>query len=141
MRDFASFVERPEQRSTLVLVDRLDIAEDGDLVLVRIEGSHFLWKMVRRIVGVLVEVGRGALKPTDAAAFLTESSAVPARLTAPSSGLFLARVYYNGDARDAACRAATPLGTFKQTQSLKLKTQKDCEPRSRRALLRTTFEF
>ena len=28
-----------------------------------IQGSHFLWKMVRRMVGVLVEVGRGALPP------------------------------------------------------------------------------
>ena len=49
--------------STLVLVDRLDIVEDGDLVLIGIEGSHFLWKMVRRMVGVLVEVGRGAMPP------------------------------------------------------------------------------
>ncbi len=54
------------RRSTLVLVDRLDIVEDGDLVLVAIEGSHFLWKMVRRVVGVLAEVGRGGLAPGDA---------------------------------------------------------------------------
>ena len=56
-------------RSTLVLVDRLDLVEDGDLLLVGIEGSHFLWKMVRRMVGVLVEIGRGGLKPA-AAGFL-----------------------------------------------------------------------
>ena len=41
--------------------DRLEVADDSELVLLRIEGSHFLWKMVRRIVGVLVEVGRGNL--------------------------------------------------------------------------------
>lgn len=83
-------------RSTLVLIDRLDIAEEGDLVLIRIEGSHFLWKMVRRLVGVLVEVGRGQLEAADAARYLapSASSAVPARLTAPPSGLFLARVDY-----------------------------------------------
>ena len=60
--------------STLVLLERLDIAEDGDLVLVGIEGSHFLWKMVRRIVGVLVEIGRGGLEPEAAAEFLTTGS-------------------------------------------------------------------
>ena len=65
-------------------------------MLVGIEGSHFLWKMVRRIVGVLVEIGRGGLEPAAAAAFLAESSAAPARLTAPPSGLFLERVYYTG---------------------------------------------
>jgi tRNA pseudouridine38-40 synthase len=124
MRDFRSFAAADARddedtpsavapatrdKSTLVLVDRLDIVEDGDLVLVAVEGSHFLWKMVRRMVGVLVEVGRGALEPGAVAAFLAEGSAAPARLTAPPSGLFLERVYYKGDARGAPPRAVTPL--------------------------------
>jgi tRNA pseudouridine38-40 synthase len=113
MRDFQSFAASPEdatvEPSTVVLVDRLDIVEDGDLILVSIEGSHFLWKMVRRIVGVLVEIGRGGLDPAAAATFLAESSTAPARLTAPPSGLFLERVYYKGDARGAAVRALIPL--------------------------------
>ena len=95
--------------STFVFVDRLDIAEEGDLMLVAIEGSHFLWKMVRRIVGVLVEIGRGGLEPAAAARFLAESSAAPAGLTAPSSGLFLERVYYQDDPRTVATAAVTPL--------------------------------
>ena len=122
MRDFQSFAHSIRPRagttsraddegdaSTLVLVERLDIVEADGLVLVGIEGSHFLWKMVRRMVGVLVEIGRGGLEPADAAKFLTESSSAPARLTAPPSGLFLDRVYYKGDARSTALRAATPL--------------------------------
>ena len=56
-----------------MLVDALDIHEDGDLILVHIEGSHFIWKMVRRLVGVLVEVGRGGLTADDAAAMLSET--------------------------------------------------------------------
>ncbi len=96
-------------KSTRVLVERVDLVEDGDLLLVVVEGSHFLWKMVRRVVGVLVEVGRGALDVATAASFLRESSDAPARLTAPASGLFLARVYYPGDARDPAVKAITPV--------------------------------
>ncbi|OFW26906.1 MAG: hypothetical protein A3H97_21900 [Acidobacteria bacterium RIFCSPLOWO2_02_FULL_65_29] len=99
----------PDRKSTLVLVERLDVVEAGDLVLVGIEGSHFLWKMVRRVVGVLVEIGRGGLAPSAAAGFLLESSGAPARLTAPASGLFLERVWHQGDARDVPLRAATPL--------------------------------
>ena len=122
MRDFQSFAhadpdddprDRHEasrgKKSTIVLVDRLEIIEDGDLVLIAIEGSHFLWKMVRRVVGVLVEIGRGGLDPADAARFMDESSTAPARLTAPPSGLFLARVAYEGEPRDPAIRAVTPL--------------------------------
>ena len=116
MRDFQAFAQRDDEdadvkKSTLVLVDRLAIVEEGGLALVGIEGSHFLWKMVRRVVGVLVEIGRGGLDPVDAARFLTQSSAAPARLTAPPSGLFLARVAYQGDTHDATVRAATPLSS------------------------------
>ncbi len=111
MRDFQSFSasdDEDTERSTLVLIDRLEIIEEADLVLVGIEGSHFLWKMVRRIVGVLVETGRGTLEPAAAAAYLRESSDAPARLTAPASGLFLDRVFYEGDPRNIEMRAITP---------------------------------
>jgi tRNA pseudouridine38-40 synthase len=98
-------------RSTLVLVERLDIEEADDLVLVGIEGSHFLWKMVRRIVGELVEIGRGTIDPSEVARLLTAPSDAPARLTAPPSGLFLECVYYKDDPRHGPIRAATPLRT------------------------------
>ena len=104
--DFQSFSDDdPDEKSTQVLVDALDIYEDGDLILVHIEGSHFIWKMVRRLVGVLVEVGRGGLTVESAAAMLQERSELPARLTAPASGLFLERVFYEGDPRDAAVQS------------------------------------
>jgi len=114
MRDFRAFAaadsrEDEEEKSTLVLVDRLDIVEDGSLVLVCIEGSHFLWKMVRRVVGVLVEIGRGGLAPDAVSSLLEAGSTAPARLTAPASGLFLERVYYKGDRRGDPARAVTPL--------------------------------
>ena len=112
-KDFESFAESDDaeraDRSTRVLVDRLDIEESGELVLVAIEGSHFLWKMVRRIVGVLAAIGRGSLEPHAATSLLTSPSGEPARLTAPASGLFLERVYYKGDPRGATIAPATPL--------------------------------
>jgi tRNA pseudouridine38-40 synthase len=112
-KDFEAFAEssgpKQPERSTLVLIDRLDIEERGGLILIGIEGSHFLWKMVRRIVGVLVEIGRGTLEPAAAAALLTSASGEPARLTAPASGLFLERVYYAGDERLTPIAPATPI--------------------------------
>lgn len=101
LHDFQSFSDDdPAEKSTEVLVDSLELHEDGDLIVVHIEGSHFIWKMVRRLVGVLVAVGKGELSEPEGAAFLDSRSAIPARLTAPASGLFLERVYYPDDARD-----------------------------------------
>jgi tRNA pseudouridine38-40 synthase len=106
MQNFASFTaDEPGEKSTKVLVDGVEIAEDGDLAVVRIVGSHFLWRMVRRIVGVLAAVGRGELTPDRAAAFMEERSELPATLTAPASGLFLEAVYYRGDAGPEPLRA------------------------------------
>ena len=121
LRDFKSFAagvaggsrenegDTEEGASTLVMLERLDIVEEGGLVLVVVEGSHFLWKMVRRIVGVLVEIGRGGLDAAAAAELIAGSSHLPATLTAPPSGLFLSRVYYKGDDRGEPVRAPTLL--------------------------------
>ena len=100
--DFRSFADAdPEEGSTTVALEALEIAEAGSLLLVRVTGSHFLWKMVRRIVGVLVAVGRGELTEGDVAGLLAGRSRLPAQLTAPASGLFLERVRYPGDPADA----------------------------------------
>ena len=94
-RDFSSFCENPEgQQSTIVVVLRSTVVEEGPEIRYRIEASHFLWKMVRRLVGTLVEVGRGSLSEVQVARLLQEKSAAPAQWTAPPSGLFLERVKY-----------------------------------------------
>jgi len=111
LHDFQSFTEvKPEQAATRVKLDRLEIAEEGALILFRVEASHFLWKLVRRLVGVLAEVGRGKLSARDVRAFLEARSETPARLTAPPSGLFLERVFYEGDNRERPLRPALHLG-------------------------------
>ena len=96
LHDFASFTDDDEdEKSTKVKVSRVDVEEDGALVLVRIVGSHFLWKMVRRMVGVLAAVGRHDLEVEAVAKLLVERSRLPARLTAPAAGLFLEWVSYD----------------------------------------------
>ena len=104
MHDFQAFSDDdPDEKSTDVLVEEVTIGEEGDLVLVRVGGSHFIWKMVRRMIGVLVEVGKGQLDPADVVSLLAgnprEGLPAPATLTAPASGLFLERVFYDGDQR------------------------------------------
>jgi tRNA pseudouridine38-40 synthase len=92
--DFQSFSDDdPTDKSTEVLLDTVEVHEDGDLIVIHIEGSHFIWKMVRRIVGVLAAVGRREIEPRDVHAPDLDVAA----LTAPAAGLFLEGVYYAGD--------------------------------------------
>ena len=109
MHDFAAFaVADPDgEKSTRVLLERLDVGTDGSLVLLGVEGSHFLWRMVRRVVGVLAAVGRGDLPVDAATSLLEERSDLPGQLTAPASGLFLERVFYKGDSREVQLKPAT----------------------------------
>lgn len=101
--DYALFCESPAaQASTLVDVESVELAEDGALLLVRITASHFLWKMVRRLVGALVRVGTGELSVDEMAALLAgqplaKERGGPAAWTAPAAGLYLEAVRYAAD--------------------------------------------
>ena len=100
MKNLQSFTaDDPEEKSTKVLIESIELQEAGDLILIRISGSHFLWKLIRRIVGVMVEAGRGKLPVEQIDRYFRGLSDEPSRMTAPPSGLFLERVYYSGDRR------------------------------------------
>ena len=107
MKDLRSFTaDDPEEKSTRVAIDEITISEQDDLILIRIVGSHFLWKLVRQIVGILVEAGRGTMPLQKIEEFLRISAPDPAKFTAPPSGLFLESVMYDagdspGDLRPA----------------------------------------
>jgi tRNA pseudouridine38-40 synthase len=97
--DFISFCELDEEKkqSTIVKVQHSEVFTDGDLICFRIGASHFLWKMVRRIVGMLAEVGRGNQSVNDFERLLRFRSDAAAKFTAPPSGLYLEQVLYPGD--------------------------------------------
>ncbi|MBS1790260.1 MAG: tRNA pseudouridine(38-40) synthase TruA [Acidobacteria bacterium] len=111
--DFSAFSERDVRRldeSTVVVVNEAEFVVEDHLIIFRISASHFLWKMVRRLVGSLAEVGRGNVSAEDFGSLidsppakpqlktkvklLAKSTLDPARVTAPPSGLFLETVTY-----------------------------------------------
>lgn len=98
LKDFRNFTDDDgEQLSTRVEIKHAKVTESGDLLLFHVVGSHFLWKQVRRMTGVVVEAGRGNLSPKEVALFFKSKTDIPAKLTAPPSGLFLEKVYYKND--------------------------------------------
>jgi tRNA pseudouridine38-40 synthase len=113
--DFRQFaIDDPDEKSTLVEMEEVELREEGELVLLRFVASHFLWRMVRRLVGTLVRVGLGELEVEDfenlvAGRPLPREKGTPAESTAPASGLFLEKVLYAGDPALPPLRAVTPV--------------------------------
>lgn len=70
------------------------LARKEDILVYYITGSGFLKHMVRNIVGVLLEIGKGNLSQSDLLNRLTAGCGSKAALTAPASGLFLVSVEY-----------------------------------------------
>lgn len=98
--DFLNFraedAARPGE-STIVVVERAEVTLAGDEIHFRIQASHFLWRMVRRVAGALVKIGLGELSLGDFRRLIEEPgrfSLPVAEWTAPSAGLFLERVAY-----------------------------------------------
>lgn len=66
-RDFERFsVKGSEPKSTVRTLERLDIEEEGTLLVITAVGDGFLRGMVRRLVGTLRDAGRGRIRPGDA---------------------------------------------------------------------------
>ncbi|NDJ60609.1 MAG: tRNA pseudouridine(38-40) synthase TruA [Chloroflexi bacterium] len=98
--DFAAFGKPPNERSTNTVRTvshsawAHDPAAEGVLWTYVIEADAFLQHMVRRIVGTLVDVGRGALTVDQFAALLHDAAPLSAKAMAPPHGLTLAQVSY-----------------------------------------------
>ncbi len=96
--DFCSFQAAGSPRATTIRkVHEICVKRslnDPELVHVEIEANGFLYRMVRNIVGVLVDVGHGELEVHRVVEILEARDRKRSSRTAPSHGLFLLRVDY-----------------------------------------------
>jgi len=76
-------------------VKRLEIDRDNNgLLKIDVEADGFLKYMVRNMVGMLVEIGKGNRLPNDVTAVIEAKDRRRAGVTAPAHGLFLKEVRY-----------------------------------------------
>lgn len=94
--DFASFAKPGHGRETTVrTVLACDVSRRGPRVVIGVEGTGFLWNMVRIIVGTLAEVGQGRYTPEDVRQMLESRDRRSAGSTAPPHGLYLQWIKFN----------------------------------------------
>jgi tRNA pseudouridine38-40 synthase len=93
--DFSSFKNTGSVEGSAVRnLHRLDIVESGAYIAIEAEADGFLYRMVRNLVGTLILVGRGALRPEAVAGILAGRERRLAGPAAPPGGLCLVEVYY-----------------------------------------------
>ncbi|MBR1825920.1 MAG: tRNA pseudouridine(38-40) synthase TruA [Alphaproteobacteria bacterium] len=93
--DFSSFRGSGCQaKSPLKTLDRLDIERTGDEIVFTVEARSFIYHQVRNMVGTLMQVGCGKLKPEDVKRILEACDRTKAGISAPAYGLYLNKVMY-----------------------------------------------
>jgi tRNA pseudouridine38-40 synthase len=97
-RDFAALASAVDPgESTICRLESVEIVEEGSFVNVEVVANRFLRKMVRTIVGTLLEVGRGRRSPDWIDEVLDSGDRRAAGPVVPARGLFLMAVDYPGD--------------------------------------------
>jgi tRNA pseudouridine38-40 synthase len=108
-RDFAALGSHARGR-TVRHVTAIDVRGRGDLVEVRVTADAFLRRMVRSLVAVLMEVGRGRMEPEGVDALLAPDRRALHGRAAPARGLTLERIGYRSISRTKHDNAAAPTG-------------------------------
>jgi tRNA pseudouridine38-40 synthase len=86
--------ERPVSNIRRIFSSQWQREQNEDEFIYTVKGSGFLHHMVRNLVGTLILVGKGTLRPEDISRILQARDRSAAGATAPASGLYLVNVEY-----------------------------------------------
>lgn len=93
--DFAAFCRKAGERSTVRRLDFAQWSQRGDgLLAFAVAASSFCHQMVRSLVALSVEIGRGRVDPDEVPAILESKDRQRAKGAAPAHGLTLVGVRY-----------------------------------------------
>ncbi len=91
-RDFENFSVRNGSDNTMCNIYDITLTREGSMIRIEVEGDRFLRKMVRGLVGFLVDIGRARFSVAEVAGFFDEAKRDIN--FAPPQGLFLVTVKY-----------------------------------------------
>jgi tRNA pseudouridine38-40 synthase len=93
--DFSAFKNLGSSAKTSVrTISELHITKDEDLIKIYIAADGFLYNMVRIIVGSLIRVGEGKIKPSEIKDIIESKERSKAGKSVPPGGLCLEEVFY-----------------------------------------------
>ncbi len=93
--DFKGFSSvKKTKKSTERTINFIDITESGGIITIKINGSGFLYNLVRIISGTLLQIGTGELETSVINEVFEEKNREKAGVTLPACGLTLVEVFY-----------------------------------------------
>ncbi|MGH4052232.1 MAG: tRNA pseudouridine(38-40) synthase TruA [Clostridium sp.] len=93
--DFSAFKNLGSSVKTSIrTISRLDVIRDKDMIKIYIAADGFLYNMVRIIVGSLIRVGEGKIKPSEIKDIIESKERSRAGKSVPPNGLCLEEVFY-----------------------------------------------
>ena len=93
--DFSGFMaSKSNVKNTIREIKKVSLMKNKDVIKIEIAGNGFLYKMVRIIVGTLIEVGLGKISTKDIPSIIESKDRKRAGKTAPACGLYLVEVRY-----------------------------------------------
>lgn len=93
--DFKGFkASGTSSKSSVRTIYKTSVKEEGDRIIIELEGNGFLYNMVRIISGTIVDVGLGKIKPEEIPEIIESKDRTRAGKTLPPQGLYLVEVYY-----------------------------------------------
>lgn len=95
-KDFRSFMASGSEskKDTTRTIYKISLRKIQDFILIDITANGFLYKMVRNIVGTLLDIGSGKIDKNSVKAILKQKTRLAAGVTAPAKGLSLIKVEY-----------------------------------------------
>lgn len=94
--DFTSFctLDKREKGDFIRTIYDFNVKKTGDIVEFTVEGNGFLYNMVRIMVGTLLAINEGKIKPDAIPSIINAEARDMAGPTAPPQGLYLNKVFY-----------------------------------------------
>ncbi|MFA6627251.1 MAG: tRNA pseudouridine(38-40) synthase TruA [Bacilli bacterium] len=92
--DFRAFTKNQRLKNTTRTIYTCSLEQEGNLLRFRIHGNGFMHHMVRIMVGMMLEVGKGKITPTQFETILQAKNRQLAPKIVPANGLYLVRVHY-----------------------------------------------
>ena len=93
--DFKGFkASGTSSKNSVRTIYSANVIEEGDRIIIELEGNGFLYNMVRIISGTIVYVGLGKIKPEEIPQIIESKDRTRAGKTLPPQGLYLVQVYY-----------------------------------------------